>query len=171
MEKIKSTIILADTILGMDKKLFVFIAIVCAILAVVLTVFYLSVVFVDKNQSKIIERLGKYRKTLNRGWNFVVPIFDKAVATIDTSETVFSSSKEISFIGRNNEIFKAFYDVSYFVFNASDFYYNTKLSFEIIENECSQIVISFFNNNPKFDVKDVFECDKTAILLRLNEMM
>ena len=49
-----------------------------------------SVVFVPQSRMRIVERLGKYRRTLDPGPHLVIPGMDKVRYTVDIREQVVS---------------------------------------------------------------------------------
>lgn len=58
------------------------------ILAVVVLLFVLSIRIVRQSTAVIVERLGKYHKTLETGVHFILPIFDKTLLPISLKEKV-----------------------------------------------------------------------------------
>ncbi len=59
------------------------------ILFVILVVIIRSIVIVSQGTTVIVQRLGKYHKTLNAGIHINVPIIDSKVATISLKERVY----------------------------------------------------------------------------------
>ena len=63
--------------------------IVIAVIAVILLIIIaLSIRIVKQSTAVIVERLGKYQKTLDTGIHFVMPFFDRALAPISLKEKV-----------------------------------------------------------------------------------
>lgn len=58
------------------------------ILAVVLILFILSIRIVHQSTAVVVERLGKYHKTLETGVHFILPIFDRTLPAISLKEKV-----------------------------------------------------------------------------------
>lgn len=58
------------------------------ILAVVLILFILSIRIVYQSTAVVVERLGKYHKTLETGVHFILPIFDRTLPAISLKEKV-----------------------------------------------------------------------------------
>ena len=87
----------------MDGMLyFLLVVVACALIVV-----YKSIVIIPQSETKIIERLGKYRSTLEPGIQFIVPFIDKAKSivvshygrysystTIDLREQVYDFPKQ-----------------------------------------------------------------------------
>jgi len=87
----------------MDGMLyFLLVVVLCALIVV-----YKSIVIIPQSETKIIERLGKYRATLQPGIQFIVPFIDKAKnivvshygryaysSTIDLREQVYDFPKQ-----------------------------------------------------------------------------
>jgi regulator of protease activity HflC (stomatin/prohibitin superfamily) len=59
------------------------------ILFVILVVIIRSIVIVSQGTTVIVQRLGKYHKTLNAGIHINIPIIDSKVATISLKERVY----------------------------------------------------------------------------------
>ncbi len=64
------------------------VAIVVAVIVVLLLASTVKVV--PQAQARIVERLGRYHRTLNAGLSFVIPIIDKTRARVDLREQVVS---------------------------------------------------------------------------------
>ena len=64
------------------------VAIVVAVIVVMLIASTIKVV--PQAQARIVERLGRYHRTLNAGLSFVIPIIDKTRARVDLREQVVS---------------------------------------------------------------------------------
>ena len=64
-----------------------FVVLVAVVLAIVVTVVK-SVVVIPQASASVVERLGRYRNTLNPGLNFLVPFIDRVRAEIDLREQV-----------------------------------------------------------------------------------
>ena len=64
------------------------VAIVVAVIVVMLMASTIKVV--PQAQARIVERLGRYHRTLNAGLSFVIPIIDKTRARVDLREQVVS---------------------------------------------------------------------------------
>ncbi|MEK9738058.1 MAG: SPFH domain-containing protein, partial [Candidatus Nanopelagicales bacterium] len=64
------------------------VAIVVAVIVVLLMASTIKVV--PQAQARIVERLGRYHRTLNAGLSFVIPIIDKTRARVDLREQVVS---------------------------------------------------------------------------------
>ena len=58
------------------------------ILAVILILFILSIRIVHQSTAVVVERLGKYHKTLETGVHFILPIFDRTLPAISLKEKV-----------------------------------------------------------------------------------
>lgn len=54
-------------------------------------VFISSIRIVKSGQVKLVERLGKYKKTMHSGLNFKIPIIDNISATVTTKEVTFDT--------------------------------------------------------------------------------
>jgi len=59
-----------------------------AVAVLFLIVLFRSIKIVPQKQVKIIERLGKYRRTAEAGLNFIVPFFDSVRDTLDLREQI-----------------------------------------------------------------------------------
>jgi regulator of protease activity HflC (stomatin/prohibitin superfamily) len=59
-----------------------------AVAVLVLIVLFRSIKIVPQKQVKIIERLGKYRRTAEAGLNVIVPFFDSVRDTLDLREQI-----------------------------------------------------------------------------------
>ena len=62
--------------------------IIIVILAVILLIFAFSVRIVHQSTARIVERLGKYHKTLQTGVHFIIPIIDRTLPAISLKEIV-----------------------------------------------------------------------------------
>src|SRR6187431_3673186 len=66
-----------------------------AIAALVLIIFVIvviakAVVVVRQTQAYIVERLGRYSRTMDAGLHFLIPFFDKVRHKVDLRELVYS---------------------------------------------------------------------------------
>lgn len=66
----------------------IFTLLLIIVLIVIVGALFKSVVMVQQGSTVIVERLGKYSKTLAPGLHFLVPFIDSVRATIDTREQV-----------------------------------------------------------------------------------
>ena len=65
--------------------------IVASVVAVIVVMLMASTIkVVPQAQARIVERLGRYHRTLNAGLSFVIPIIDKTRARVDLREQVVS---------------------------------------------------------------------------------
>ncbi|MFQ6752150.1 MAG: SPFH domain-containing protein [Clostridia bacterium] len=62
--------------------------IVIALVAVAIVLFALSIKIVRQANGAIVERLGKYHKTLDTGVHFILPLFDKLLPPVSLKERV-----------------------------------------------------------------------------------
>ena len=62
--------------------------VIAVIVTVLLMIFALSIRIVRQSTAIIVERLGKYSKTLETGVHFILPFFDRTSATISLKEKV-----------------------------------------------------------------------------------
>lgn len=62
--------------------------VIAVIVIVLLMIFALSIRIVRQSTAIIVERLGKYSKTLETGVHFILPFFDRTSATISLKEKV-----------------------------------------------------------------------------------
>ncbi|MDD2445425.1 MAG: SPFH/Band 7/PHB domain protein [Clostridia bacterium] len=58
------------------------------VLGVIVLLFSLSIRIVHQSTAQLVERLGKYHKTLKTGVHFILPIFDKSLPPISLKEKV-----------------------------------------------------------------------------------
>jgi len=82
--------ILFDNIFGINGNIF---AIIISLLAFILLIglcIYSSFLIVNSDEIAIIERFGKYHKTLKRGVHFLIPIFERVVGLDKTGEHDFT---------------------------------------------------------------------------------
>ncbi len=61
---------------------------VAIVAVIILFLFFKSIVIVHQTEAYVIERIGKYKATLDVGWHFIVPIFDKVVKKVSLKEHV-----------------------------------------------------------------------------------
>ncbi len=61
---------------------------VAVIALVILFIVFKSIVIVHQTEAFIVERIGKYKATLDVGWHFIIPIFDKVVKKVSLKEHV-----------------------------------------------------------------------------------
>ena len=67
------------------------IIVLLVILAVaILIVLFTSIVIVAQATTVIVQRLGKYSRTLGAGIHFIVPIIERRVATVSLKEKVMT---------------------------------------------------------------------------------
>ena len=61
---------------------------ICVIIVLVLVALFSSIVIVHQTEAYIIERIGKYRTTLDVGFHLVIPFFEKVVKKVSLKEHV-----------------------------------------------------------------------------------
>ena len=54
----------------------------------ILFLFFKSIVIVHQTEAYVLERIGKYKATLDVGWHFIIPIFDKVIKKVSLKEHV-----------------------------------------------------------------------------------
>lgn len=64
-----------------------------AALIVVVIVILLSVRIVSQTDSVVVERIGKYHRTMLSGLNFLIPLLDRVVATTSSKDMILSLGK------------------------------------------------------------------------------
>lgn len=74
-----------------------------AALIFVVVVVLLSVRIVSQTDNILVERIGKYHRTLKPGLNFMIPIIDRPVATTSTKDTILSLGK-VDAISKDNAV-------------------------------------------------------------------
>jgi len=55
---------------------------IAVISLLILFLFFKSIVIVHQTEAYVLERIGKYKTTLDVGWHFIIPIFDKVIKKI-----------------------------------------------------------------------------------------
>ncbi|MEO2153252.1 MAG: stomatin-like protein [Aquificota bacterium] len=83
----------------------------------------LSVKIVPQKEAWIVERFGKYHRTLRAGLNFITPIVDNVVAKISLKEKVLDIPKQ-EVITKDNVLVKIDAVCFYTVIKPEDAYYN-----------------------------------------------
>lgn len=158
-----------DKILGLEKTTaIIFLSIVgFFILAVILL--YLATVFVNEKDNKIIERLGKYRKTVKPGWNFMLPLFDSVVATIDMSEKVFRNKDFLTITSKDGNCFVINFDVTYNVVDASAYYYACDKFNDSFGSLCAKTIVSFYLKQNIQTVEELIKLGEENLLKEFNE--
>ncbi|MCF0116816.1 MAG: SPFH/Band 7/PHB domain protein [Bacilli bacterium] len=71
-----------------ENALTAIIVIVSIVLIIGLVILIKSIKIVHQATTVILQRFGKYRKTLYAGWNWINPFFDQCVSTISLKEKV-----------------------------------------------------------------------------------
>ncbi len=61
---------------------------IAVISLLILFLFFKSIVIVHQTEAYVLERIGKYKTTLDVGWHFIIPIFDKVIKKISLKEHV-----------------------------------------------------------------------------------
>jgi regulator of protease activity HflC (stomatin/prohibitin superfamily) len=65
----------------------------CIVLAVLIIGVWMSIRIVPQSSAMVVQRLGKYRRTLETGFNMIVPILDKTLPLISLKEKVLDFDK------------------------------------------------------------------------------
>jgi len=103
------------------------------ILAVVVLLFVLSVRIVRQSTAVIVERLGKYHKTLETGVHFVLPIFDKTLPPISLKEKVADFPPQ-PIITKDNVTMQIDFVVYYQITDPKLYSYGVEMPVSAIEN-------------------------------------
>ena len=136
-----------QTIFGMNRITFFIVIIVIMIILLGLFYLYLSIVFVDNNTVKIIERNGKFRKIISSGFSFIVPVLDKVVCTISTLNLTLHSATPI-FLKEKEQV-SINYSLIYIVTDYEKFYYSSKNIDDYLETIFTKQIIIYFDKNKK----------------------
>lgn len=136
-----------QTIFGMSRVTFFIVIIVIIIILLGLFYLYLSIVFVDSNTVKIIERNGKFKKIVASGFSFIVPVLDKVVCTISTLDLTLHSVTPF-YPGENGQE-KINYSLVYKVTDFKKFYYSSKNIDDYLETILTKQLINYFSKNKK----------------------
>ena len=115
-----------DEVAGLEKTNFVILIVILLSIALLIFFFYLGCTFVDCNFNKILERKGRYKRTLSPGFRFFIPVLDKIVGTVDMSKTIFNSLNPVVIPLKTTGTIEVHYSLSYVVFDAKQFYYSKK---------------------------------------------
>src|SRR5271157_5549311 len=65
------------------------------VVAVVVVVFIMGIRIVRPTHRGLVERLGKYRRFANRGFNWIIPLIDRMVQVNITEQMVDAQPQEI----------------------------------------------------------------------------
>ena len=65
--------------------------VIAAIIVVIVLIIMMSIKLVPQGTAAVIERLGRYTKTVEGGITFLIPFVDRVRSRVDTRERVVSS--------------------------------------------------------------------------------
>ena len=95
------------------------------VIALIIFTLYSGVKIISQTEKVVIERLGKYNKTLSGGLNFIIPYVDKAINYVSTKENIIKIPKQ-SVITKDNVNIQVDGIVFYIVENAEDATYKVQ---------------------------------------------
>ena len=137
---------LQNMIFALSQKNTIIVVVVILAFVALVVLIYLSSVFVDKKYNKIIERLGKYKKTVKPGWHFMIPLLDSAVESIDMSPQTLLVTKPISIVTKNEKNYEIDYSLRFVTVDAAKYYYATKDSTDVLFIETSKRFVEYFKD-------------------------
>ncbi len=111
----------------------VWIIVTCVIVAVLLIVLGTSIRVVRQANAVVVERLGKYSKTLDTGIHFILPLFDRSLPPISLKERV-ADFKPQPVITKDNVTMQIDTVVYFQVLDAKLFTYGVERPINAIEN-------------------------------------
>jgi len=82
-----------SSLLGISGMTFAGIVAACIIILVLIIGVWMSIRIVPQSSAMVVQRLGKYRRTLDTGFNMIVPILDKTLPLISLKEKVLDFDK------------------------------------------------------------------------------
>ena len=111
------------------------------VVALIILTIYLGVKVVPQSKVFVVERFGKYYKTLNAGLSIIVPYLDKVAHKIDILERQLEAQK-ISVITKDNVEVELETSVFYRVIDASRSVYRISNIDQALNTETSSVVRS-----------------------------
>lgn len=108
-----------------DPSVIISITVMCFVILLIGFTLYSGIKIISQTEKVVIERLGKYNKTLSGGLNFIVPYIDKPVNYISTKENIITIPKQ-SVITKDNVNIQVDGIVFYIVENAEDATYKVQ---------------------------------------------
>lgn len=158
-------------ILGIDKNLFIALAIIITIILLTIFCVYICTVFVKKDEAIIIERNGKYLKTLESGWHFIIPLVDNKVGHISLLSNNLISKNKCSILSLNGYKICFNYFLSYNVTDPKKYFYfsnNIGLSLECI---VSSVLCNYYSSIMIKNEKEFLALNKEILLDLLKDAL
>lgn len=174
-----STVILANAqenpdtskkILGLPENLFfAFIALIVVLFLVALYLIYCFVI-VKKNEQVVVERLGKYKKTVSNKWLFLIPFVDRIVYRSDMEKNNYYYFKNsFSIIDSKNKSFTVSLSVNYRIIDAQKFYYNGENSLLPFESNTAEQICNFYITKTISEIKKIRTNETKKLIDAINE--
>lgn len=138
-----------QTVFGMSRAIFFVVVIASLLILLGFFYLYLSIVFVDANTVKIVERNGKFKKTISSGFSFIVPVVDKVVASIPKTKQAFQSKSYFEVLCSNDKLIK--FSLIYKVVDFPRYYYSTNNIKDYIDSAFTKALVQFFSEIKQFD--------------------
>ena len=136
-------------IFGIDQTTFIIIGVVI-LLFVLVSIFFLSgLIHIEKDEVVIIEKRHKYFKTLNSGFNFVVPILHEIHSYVSLSNNCIEGKYE-------SEKYFVSYFIKYDVNDPVDYAYKK----DLIETQLIELLKSSIEENYNQNSYNLFESIK-----------
>lgn len=151
--------VFADEIAGMEKSKFVILIILLLSFILLIFFLYLGCTFVDSNYNKIVERRGKYKKTLLPGFRFYIPILDKVVGKVNMSNTIFKNSLPICVPTKLDGTLDIRYSVVYSVFDAKTYFYASNNFENLFGATLSSFILEFCVKNNIDSISSLYKND------------
>ena len=126
-----------------------------------------GVVIVPQQKSYLVERFGKYRKTLNSGLNFIIPFLDRIRDRrgIDLREMQLPQTK-MELITKDNVEIEAEVNIFYRIINAEKSEYRVDNLKGFIETSVKSIVRDVAGNQEL----DEIQRNRMSIIIKLTQL-
>lgn len=155
-----------QTVFGMSRAVFFVVVIASLLILLALFYLYLSIVFVDANTVKIVERNGKFKKTISSGFSFIVPVIDKVVASIPTTKQTYHSKSFFEVQSLNGKVIN--YSIVYKVIDFPRYYYSSANINDFIDATFTKNLYQFFGKVKEFDFSLSKKIDEEKVLNSLS---
>ena len=163
--------VLGEKILGLNKNLFTILMIIVAVLLFAGFCLYACSVFVKKDEVLIVERNGRYHKTIKSGWHFYFPLLDNKVKCLNVLNNELFNKNDVYVQSLNNLTFQINFCVVYNVNDPKLFFYHSSNPELSIERIVSSFMLKIFSSLKIEDKKDISSFNFEKYIGEVNDIL
>jgi len=158
-----------NKILGMPKAVFfVLVVIVALSLIAIIYLVYFSA-SIKEHEQAVVERSGKYKKTVSNKLVLLFPFVDKIVYKADCRPYIYNFKDTITIIDKKESLFRVSLSVLLKIVDAKKYHYQTSNVGDVLENYACELLNEYFGKKEIKTCKDIRATHKKELIELFNK--